>query len=251
MTRFSLPGTVRTASYRSPRQGGLFIDVTTTSIGYVTAGCIGDGSGYKRLKFQVSKDGVKYNYDLSIKDKPTQFPINMGNGFYTFKIFEQMNGTTYKQLQSVSRVVTLRSEFVPFTLPTAFCDYATDGPCVRVARRLTRKCRTEGAALDAVYKWVHRNVKYDKSKTAFLESQKGYVPSPDATMRELKGVCYDYASLMAAMLRSIGIPCKVITGYMDGKYHAWVSAYADGKWKLCDPTSGKPSGHTYKIRFIF
>ena len=34
------------------------------------------------------------------------------------------------------------------------------------------------------------------------------------------------------MLRSLGIPCKVITGYVspDDVYHAWNMVYADGSW---------------------
>ena len=38
-----------------------------------------------------------------------------------------------------------------------------------------------------------------------------------------KGICFDYASLAAAMLRSQGIPAKVIFGYVSPNdlYHAW------------------------------
>ena len=34
------------------------------------------------------------------------------------------------------------------------------------------------------------------------------------------------------MLRSLGIPCKIITGYVspDGIYHAWNVVYLDGSW---------------------
>ena len=37
----------------------------------------------------------------------------------------------------------------------------------------------------------------------------------------------DYASLAAAMMRSVGIPCKLLTGYVgdDQIYHAWNCIY--------------------------
>ena len=68
-------------------------------------------------------------------------------------------------------------------------------------------------------------------------------------MASKKGICFDYASLMAAMLRSQGIPTKLEVGYSGQAYHAWISVYLqetgwvdgiisfDGKdWTLMDPT---------------
>ena len=53
----------------------------------------------------------------------------------------------------------------------------------------------------------------------------GYLPDPDETLSTKKGICYDYAALAAAMLRSQGIPTKLITGYVSSGgselYHAW------------------------------
>ena len=44
-----------------------------------------------------------------------------------------------------------------------------------------------------------------------------------------KGICFDYASLTASMLRSQGIPTKVIFGYVspDDLYHAWNMFYTE------------------------
>ena len=59
------------------------------------------------------------------------------------------------------------------------------------------------------------------------------MPNPDATLAEGKGICFDYVSLGAAMLRSLGIPTKIVTGYVspDSIYHAWNLVYLDGSWK--------------------
>ena len=37
----------------------------------------------------------------------------------------------------------------------------------------------------------------------------------------------------AAMLRSMGIPAKVVTGYVgeENLYHAWIMVYIDGTWE--------------------
>lgn len=71
----------------------------------------------------------------------------------------------------------------------------------------------------------------------------------DETLSTKKGICFDYASLMVAMLRSQNIPTKLEVGYSGQVYHAWISVYLtelgwidgiikfDGKsWTLLDPT---------------
>lgn len=77
------------------------------------------------------------------------------------------------------------------------------------------------------------NVSYDNDKASKLKQATGYVPNPDKTLTSKKGICFDYASLGAAMLRSVGIPTKIVTGYVspDQIYHAWIMVYIDGTWK--------------------
>ena len=68
-----------------------------------------------------------------------------------------------------------------------------------------------------------------------------------------KGVCEHFASAMAAMLRAIGIPARVVTGFLVSEFnttdnyyivrasdaHAWVE-YFDGAWRTVDPTPPAP-----------
>ena len=75
------------------------------------------------------------------------------------------------------------------------------------------------------------------------------MPSPDATLSEQEGICFDYAALTAAMLRSRDIPCKLQIGYAGDIKHAWIDVYIRGKgwveqaitydgekWNRMDPT---------------
>lgn len=257
MTTFKLPETVRKASYSSPRKGGLFIDASTANVGYVTAGYIGDNPTYNRLKFQVRCGDGEYNYDLGFE--PTQFPVNMGNGSYIFRIMENCGGNMYQQVMSTRKAVRLRSAFVPYTVPNKYCNYSTDGPCARMAKYVCASCKTEGEAFDAIVKWVAKYMKYDSDKERELSKSKGYVPNPDRSFKERKGICFDYASMTAAMLRSVSIPCKVVTGYINGStYHSWVLAHVDGSWKRRDPTfestakrESDKRASSYKTRFEY
>jgi hypothetical protein len=69
-----------------------------------------------------------------------------------------------------------------------------------------------------------------------------------------QGYCTYYASAMAIMARSLGIPARVATGYFTGTYdrssatyivheadaHAWPELYIDGRWMPFEPTPIRP-----------
>jgi transglutaminase-like putative cysteine protease len=72
-----------------------------------------------------------------------------------------------------------------------------------------------------------------------------------------KGHCEYFASSMAVMLRTLGIPSRVVTGFQSGVYntmtgwqvirasdaHSWVEAWIEGRgWTTFDPTPFDPSG---------
>ena len=92
------------------------------------------------------------------------------------------------------------------------------------------------------------NISYDKQLAASVKS--GYIPDPDSTLAKGTGICFDYASLFAAMCRSQSIPTKLVMGYVQGNmYHAWNEVYTKetgwvtldlfiekNKWNLLDPT---------------
>ncbi len=72
-----------------------------------------------------------------------------------------------------------------------------------------------------------------------------------------RGYCEQFASSLAVMACSIGIPARVATGYVPGEYnpftglhevrandaHAWVEVYFPGYgWSTFDPTPGSTAG---------
>ncbi len=87
--------------------------------------------------------------------------------------------------------------------------------------------------------WVHNRVKYDGP---------GYgatVQNANWVFENQVGTCDEYSHLLVSMLRSAGIPAKFIAGYVcsvnctesaNWGPHAWVEAYADGRWIATDPT---------------
>lgn len=205
------------------------IDISHVSQGVVHA----SGTSSSRLKLLVTHGNMSYNYDIPGDGTPISCPVNMGNGSYTFAVMRNTGGNSYVELHSVSADVKLDSEFEPFLHANVFCNYTEKSKCVAKARSLTKKAKNQGDALAAVCTYVVENIKYDKKKASKLSGKSGYVPNPDETLSSGKGICFDYASLSAAMLRSIGLPARVMTGYVSpgDLYHSWTMVYIDGSWK--------------------
>lgn len=99
---------------------------------------------------------------------------------------------------------------------------------------------------------LHRDIRYDPKATT--------IATPVETFfAQRRGVCQDYAHLMVAILRSLGIPARYVSGYLNtvappGKEkvlgadasHAWVSAWIKGHgWVDMDPTNGVSGGQNH------
>ena len=207
---------------------------TTIDTSGVSSGWVGvRGQSPSRLKFQVTCGEMTYNYDMPNDGSAACYPINMGNGYYQFRIMMNTEGNSYVEYYWADAYVELTSEFAPFLIPNQFCSYVPSSACVEKARELTNDATNQGEAVRNICEFVARNTSYDKAKAEKLANESGYVPNPDETLATGRGICFDYASLSAAMLRSMGLPAKVVTGYVgeENLYHAWIMVYIDGTWE--------------------
>ena len=205
------------------------IDTSTASKGYVTVAV----TSPSRIKFQVVSGEMSYNYDVPQDGTPITVPLNMGDGTYALHVMQNTSDTNYVELSGEQIDVKLDNEFEPFIRPNMYCEYDASSECVKLAKDLVKDAANEGDALQAVCDYITSNVSYDHAKAEKLATTTGYVPNPDDTLKTGTGICFDYASLGAAMLRSLGIPCRVVTGYVspDDIYHAWIVVYIDGSWR--------------------
>lgn len=201
--------------------GNVLLDLSGSSQGYAAIAAWSPA----RLKFQVIKGDSTYTYDIMSDGTPSVFPLQSGDGIYTFRVMENVADSEYAQLYAAEAEVVLEDGFQPFLRPSAYVDYSKDSACVKKAAKLAKKAENDLGVVSAVYQYICDTVTYDHAKAANVQS--GYLPDPDETMETGTGICFDYASLAAAMLRSQGIPTKVIFGYVspDGLYHAWNMFY--------------------------
>lgn len=220
------------------------IDASNTSEGYVMVCYQG---AVDKVKLQITTpDQTTYTYNLAIGSYET-FPLQGGNGTYGMKILEHAYDDKYSVLFTQDVDVTITDEFKPFLYPNQYVWFEQDYSAVNFARTLSEDSSNDLDYVEQVYLYVIGNIKYDEELAETVTS--GYLPNIDDTMRTKKGICFDYASLMAAMLRSQNVPTKLVVGYSGDAYHAWISVYLkeagwvdkiiefDGKsWSLMDPT---------------
>lgn len=241
--------------------GGAEIDYSNITDGYVMVRFPGANSS--RLKVQVVGPTTTYTYDLSTGGWVT-FPLSDGNGSYTVKALQNTSGNRYATLTSASFNATLSDEFAPFLRPNQYVNYENAVNTIALAAQLTKDIDDPLEKVGVVYDYVVKNLTYDRTLANKISSGQvtAYLPDLDSVLAAKKGICFDYASLMTGMLRSQGVPCKLVVGYAGKQYHAWVSVwteengwvdgviYFDGTtWQRMDPTfasSGKGSASIMK-----
>ena len=222
------------------------IDYSNMQNGYIMAKYIEPTDLKIKLLITVP-DGVQYTYSLYPGKDFEVFPLSGGNGEYSVGVFRQVEDTRYSMVLSTTIYVTLVDEFAPFLRPNQYVNFNQNSEAVRKAAQLTAGISDLLEKVAAIYYFVTNNIVYDVELARTVES--GYLPNVDRTLSTGKGICFDYAALMSAMLRSQGIPTKLVIGYTGDQYHAWISVfseeygwlddiiYFDGEtWSLVDPT---------------
>ena len=157
--------------------------------------------------------------------------------------------------------ITLNDEFKPFLYPNQYAWYTQESQAVQYGLQLSESSPNDLTYVENVYHYIIENITYDKEKAENV--QPNYLPNIDETMSTGKGICFDYASLMTAMLRSQGIPTRLEIGYSGEAYHAWISVYLkeagwvdnviefDGTdWTLMDPTLGASNNKKSVEKYI-
>lgn len=177
-----------------------------------------------------------YQYTIPTDNTWTSIPLQSGSGSYKVRFMQQVTGNSYRELYSTSFQVGMSSELAPYLNPSQYVVYNSSSACVSKAKSLTSGYSSDAQKTSAIYSYITANIRYDYDKMNNVAS--GYLPNPDSTLASGKGICFDYAALMAAMCRSQGIPCKLVIGDADGEYHAWNLVYINGSWQLYDATLG-------------
>ena len=250
-----------------PEQGGseicgnddVSICLSHLGDGYFSARFTGDSP---KVKLQLTaENSLTYTYDLPVDGEWTIFPVSLGSGHYTLGVYSNIEATMYAEVYGTEFDVSLNDEFGPFLYPNQYVWFTGDTRAIGLAKDLCFAANNDLEAVSFIYNYVITHVTYDQEEAENVQS--GYLPVVDEVLETGKGICFDYAALMASMLRTQNIPTRLEIGYAGSAYHAWISCYIkeigwvngiiqfDGTdWSLMDPTLASNQGDRKLKEFI-
>ena len=237
----SAPGTDSSINEKSE------IDYSNASNGYVMIRFLQTTNMELRVRVTGPSE-VMYTYILNRNGNFDVYPLAYGSGSYTISVFEQIDGNRYATVNTVTIDVTLSDPFAPFLRPNQYVNFTPGSRTVAKAAELIGGHNSFRERVAIVYDFVVNNLTYN---SALVRNGVpfDYLPNLDNVLAQRTGICFDYASLMTAMLRSQGIPTRLVIGYAGDAYHAWINVYSDATgwlnniiffdgrtWNMMDPT---------------
>ncbi len=142
----------------------------------------------------------------------------------------------------------IQSEFAELLAPTIYAPI--EGEIAEVGSEIGRTVEP-GDALEAVDDWLTGRLVYERGVTAVSSSAL-------EALQAGRGVCQDYAHAGVAVLRSMGVPARYVSGYflpeggieigvpVVAETHAWIEAFT-GHWAASDPTNAVPVGERHVV----
>lgn len=218
------------------KKSGTTLDMSHVRDGYVMVRHKAGKSG-KKLKARLTLGEQMYTYDLNGEGEYEVYPLQMGNGKYTLRVFQQVKGNQYAQASSQTFKVEGMDESAPFLCPNQYVWYEEDSPAVVKSLALCQGIEDDKDKAQAIFTYVKQHFTYDFVAALTLKDATGYLPDVDQVYDRGMGICFDLAAIMACMLRVQGIPTQLVIGYADSTYHAWNRVLLDGEQVLYDATA--------------
>ena len=212
--------------------GLLAADLSNTSQGYFMAWASQPTS--QRLKLRVVFNGTNLDYDLPGDGTSIVVPLQMGSGSYQVLLYENVSGKKYAEAGSLWLDAWLDREDIAFLYPNQYVDYTELSAAVEQADALCAG-KSNMDAFQAVCSFMKSGFVYDFVKALTVKA--GTLPDIDGSYEKRMGVCQDLSAIMCCMLRTQGIPSRLVIGYADDNYHAWTVTDVDGEEVFFDPTA--------------
>ena len=226
------------------KKGSLVIDCSNMNEGYVM---VKGEKSKKKQKLVVKFKKAELQYDLNTKGQYEVIPLQFGNGKYTFTLYKNVSGRKYSQEGQVSLTPKMKDTNRAFLYPNQYVDYTAKTKAVLKADELCEGLTEQAEIAKVICNFVRKSFAYDylKANSVKTNDTKGMMPTIDDCWEKHMGVCQDLSAVTVAMLRSQGVPAKLMIGDRKNVYHAWVVAIIDGDEKRFDPTA-ELEGKKYK-----
>lgn len=211
-------------------------------------------------------------YDIPLEGGSTEYAVSFtGTNWLVCQHLMPEDAGSYQKIHSIAARFTAKIDDPDsrWLVSTPDIDFRNAPNTCAKALEITKDCKTDAEKITAVFNWVANNITYDKAAYELWKKnvkEYGYSgvsgisgtcmedpnsskhwdataetatygdDNPDSILAAKKGMCHHYATLMAAMLRSLGVKCKYVRGNVhqvddaQGQVwdpHAWVSVSPD------------------------
>ncbi len=145
-------------------------------------------------------------------------------------VFYKIRAKTFQKRKSVSIPLANDAKMAEFTESTPYLDYDLGGVAAKAAEIVGEE-KNVYEACSRLRAWLYNNMR--------TRADVGISRPASDVLKSGEGVCRDYAILLAAFARSLGIPAKIAAGltFTNGAfyYHSWVECWV-GEWVPFDAT---------------
>lgn len=215
------------------------MDTTHGAEGYVAVTAKSEEPVKIRL---IAPGGLERVYNVPHTGLVSYYPLSDGRGTYGIQLLKKADASEgenmYVQVLQGSCEAMLFDEFQPFLRPSSYVWFTGYSDCVAEAARICSGQSSDDRKIERIKDYICDNLSYDE---LLAESDdQSFIRDPDAILSRKSGTCLDYSVLAAAMLRSQGIPTKVVYGEMNGAQglHAWNMVYTSSRgWFRLDLSS--------------
>ncbi|HLF86815.1 MAG TPA: DUF3488 and transglutaminase-like domain-containing protein, partial [Nitrospiria bacterium] len=173
----------------------------------------------------------------------------MGSVYIPYASFSRLQYSAYSKIDFISEEdKDLESAIYPGFINKFYLQIPDGSEEIGdLARRVTSGSKTITGKINAIERYLETNYRY----TLDVKPHGKKTPIEDFLFVQKAGYCEYYATAMVVMLRSIGIPARLVTGFLQGEWndigghftvrqkdaHSWVEAYLPRSgWITFDPT---------------
>lgn len=186
----------------------------------------------------------KASYKVSVK-KVTVKEV-YANKDHAFSVRKSTKASTVAAAQAKTSIDYLNKIYTPnqsFATQIDHADQKDIAAFKKMAEIITKGCQTEKEKVEAITRWVKKNIKYDTTVSSYSTE----------VFKSRKGDCQGMSILIADFCRSLGMPAAYAAGWkedhltmwtIDDLYHSydrhkfaghgWDMIYFDGKWHMYD-----------------
>ncbi len=182
----------------------------------------------------------RYYYKLEKGSQTVYVPLTEGAGTYKIRICKVRSDGKAVVLQTKEVELTESGFGTVFEIASMVINYKVKDSFIKKAETLVKGAKDDNTKIKKIYNYIITNFAYDYELLSTKAATNYYLPNNLSTYDRKLGICYDISCLMAAMLRSVGVEAKVVTGHTPNvkEYHAWNQVYDSDKkkWYTIDAT---------------